>query len=147
MFDTKDDYVVVAIGNEKLWKIFCQAIGKENLIEDERFASNQLRTENRHQLEEVLTPLFKSQTTREWIEQLEAEGIPCAPVNRISDVLENEQVKARKMFATVEHPEIGELNLPGMPIKFSETPGVIREAAPRLGEHNGFYKHEGDRKE
>lgn len=140
MFDTSDDYMVVAIGNEKLWNLFCHTIGKAELLDDERFQSNKLRTEHRHELEQELAPLFKTKTTREWLDQMDPQGIPCAPVNRISDVTENEQIRARQMFSTVDHPELGPLELIGMPIKFSKTPGVIGSCAPSLGQHNTIYK-------
>ncbi|RQD70661.1 MAG: CoA transferase [Tindallia sp. MSAO_Bac2] len=136
MYPTADDYIVVAAGSPKLWGSFCDAIGRKDLFQDPRFADNQLRTENIQELDEIIAPIFELKTTQEWMQILESKGIPCAPVNRISDVMENKQLKARNMIEEIDHPILGSLKMVGTPIKLSKTPGGIRRNAPKLGEHN-----------
>ena len=117
-----------------------EVMGKEKLIYDERFIDNHNRTQNYDKLESILNPLFETKNTEEWIKVLEEHDIPCSPVNKISDMLENEQIKAREVIQKIKHPQLGEFWLPGLPIKFSKTPGTIRTPAPELGEHNDQYK-------
>ncbi len=140
MLDTKDKYLVVAVGNQKLWDTFCEAIGRPELLKDERFEDNRARTENSEALEAILNEAFKEKTTKEWMELLEAKSIPCAPVNNIEDVVNDPQVKARRMIEEVEHPLLGKIQIPGMPIKLSKTPGIVDKPAPSLGQHNDLYK-------
>ena len=140
MFNTKDNYIVIAVGNDKLWKTFCEVIGKQDLTEDERFLDNRERTNNFEELEEILNPLFETKTTDEWIKMLEKHNVPCSPVNKISDIINNEQIRARNMIERIKHPELGEFLVPALPIKFSKTPGSVRIAAPELGEHNDEYR-------
>ncbi len=142
MLNTKDNFIVVAIGNEKLWEIFCETIGKTDLMEDDRFIDNRSRTDNFKELEEIINSLFITKTTDEWMEILDAQGIPCSPVNKISDVLENEQVKARQIIEEIDHPTLDKVLAPSLPIKFSKTPSGIRKPAPTLGENNWEYKKE-----
>lgn len=140
MLDTKDKYLVVAVGNQKLWNVFCEAIQLSDLQKDERFKDNRCRTENAEELESILNEKFKEKTTMEWIELLEEHEIPCAPVNQIEDVVNDPQVKARQMIEEVDHPLLGKIKIPGMPIKMSRTPGLVDRPAPYLGEHNNLYK-------
>ncbi len=144
MYNTKDSQVIIAAGSAKLWEDFCRAIGKPELLEDERFKDNRLRTENVEVLEKILEEVFAEKTTREWLDILEGHSIPCAPVNEIEDVVNDPQIKAREMIQEIEHPKLGKVKLPGIPIKFSKTPGKIRKAAPSLGENNKEYKGENE---
>ena len=139
MFETKDNYIVIAVGNEKLWEEFCRVIGKNELIQDERFADNRRRTENIQELENILNSIFKEKSTRDWLKILEENNIPCSPVNKISDLIKDEHVKARQIIEEIDHPELGKFLMPGLPIKFSKTPGTIRKPAPELGENNREY--------
>lgn len=134
-YKSKDSEIVIAIGNDRLWEKFCKIVGKEELIEDERFKTNSQRTENVSQLEPILSELIKCKTTMEWISILEREGIPCSPINNVKDVIEDPQVIERNMIVEVEHKSIGKVKIPGNPIKMSETPGTIDTSAPMLGEH------------
>ncbi len=144
-FPTKDYYVICAAGNDKLWAEFCQALGKDELIDDPRFKTNPLRTENVAQLEEILFDVFRQKTTQEWIEVFDKAKIPCGPVYLIEQVAHDPQVLARKMVREVEHPVAGKLLTHGVPIKMSETPGDIWSMAPVLGQNNEevFQKYAG----
>lgn len=135
-YPTKDGNLIIAVGNDSLWKTFCHSIGKEEWIQDERFLSNAKRTENIAQLGELLAQLFRSRNTTEWIELLEKTGIPCGPINSVDQVAHDPNVAFREMIVSVPHPTAGEVKMSGVAIKMSRTPGGIASSPPRLGEHN-----------
>ena len=135
VFESADGYVVIAIGNNELWRKFCEHVSHPELIDDERFHTNALRTENHESLFPILAEIMCRRTTDAWVEALEAIGVPCGPVNTVDKVANDPQVLAREMIAEVEHDTTGTVQIPGMPIKLSETPGQINAPAPNLGEH------------
>ena len=135
VFESADGYVVIAIGNNELWRKFCEHVGRPELIDDERFHTNALRTENHEPLFPILAEIMYRRTTDAWVEALEAIGVPCGPVNTVDKVANDPQVLARDMIAEVEHDTTGTVQIPGIPIKLSETPGQIDAPAPNLGEH------------
>jgi crotonobetainyl-CoA:carnitine CoA-transferase CaiB-like acyl-CoA transferase len=110
-------------------------MGRIDIIEDPRFRDGWLRTKNYRELEPIMTPIFKSKTTREWLIELEAVGIACSPVNTIAQSAASPQVKARGMIFDVEQPGIGTFKAVNSPFKFSRTTGDIPGHAPSLGEH------------
>ncbi len=135
VFESADGYVVIAIGNNDLWRKFCEHVGHPELIDDERFHTNALRTENHESLFPILAEIMCRRTTDAWVEALEAIGVPCGPVNTVDKVANDPQVLARDMIAEIEHDTTGTVQIPGIPIKLSETPGQIDAPAPNLGEH------------
>ena len=135
VFESADGYVVIAIGNNELWRKFCEHVGQPELINDERFNTNALRTENHESLFPILAEIMCHRATDEWVEALEAIGVPCGPVNTVDKVANDPQVLARDMIAEVKHDTTGTVQVPGIPIKLSETPGQIDAPAPNLGEH------------
>ena len=135
VFESADGYVVIAIGNNDLWRKFCEHVGHPELIDDERFYTNALRTENHESLFPILAEIMCRRTTDAWVEALEEIGVPCGPVNTVDKVVNDPQVLARDMIAEVEHDTTGTVQVPGIPIKLSETPGQIDAPAPNLGEH------------
>jgi CoA:oxalate CoA-transferase len=134
-FQAKDGYIIIAVGNDRLWATFCQLIDCPELVDDERFRSNAARTKNQKLLKGILDGIFSARTVDAWIEALDGAGIPCGPINTIDRVLDNPQVLARDMIVEVEHPVAGPLKMPGVPIKLSETPGEVSGPAPLLGQH------------
>ena len=86
-------------------------------------------------LVETLTPVMKTRTTDQWLEALEAAGIPAGPVLSITEMHSHPQTLARNMVPSVEHPVAGQVQTIGLPVKFSETPGGVKHAAPLLGQH------------
>ncbi|WP_422447587.1 CaiB/BaiF CoA transferase family protein [Thermoanaerobacterium sp. DL9XJH110] len=134
-FKTEDGFVIIAIGNDNLWAKFCSVVERTELIDDERFKTNPDRTKNWNELEPILNEIFSKKTTDEWLEVLEKAGIPCGPINDVERVVKDPQVKAREMLVELEHPVAGKMKVPGIPIKFSETPGQIENPAPLLGQH------------
>ena len=135
VFESADGYVVIAIGNNELWRKFCEHVDRPELIDDDRFNTNALRTENHESLFPILAEIMCRRTTDAWVEALEAIGVPCGPVNTVDKVANDPQVLARDMIAEVEHDTTGTVQIPGIPIKLSETPGQIDAPAPNLGEH------------
>ena len=141
-FKAKDGYVIIAVGNDRLWKKFCDLIYRPELIEDERFVSNAKRTENQKQLKAILDTIFPDKTVDEWLEAIDGAGIPCGPINTVDRVMKDPQVLAREMIVEVDHPVAGKFKMPGLPIKLSETPGAIEMPAPLLGQHTEELLHE-----
>ena len=134
-FETRDGYVVLAIGNNNLWEKFCAEVGCSELIHDERFKTNALRTENYNELRPILANIMKTRPTDQWVEEMEKAGIPCGPINAVDKVVQQPQIQAREMIVEVEHNSAGKVQMAGIPIKLSSTPGKIEAPAPDLGEH------------
>jgi CoA:oxalate CoA-transferase len=134
-FKAKDGYVIIAVGNDRLWAKFCELIGRQDLTKDERFISNSKRTENQKALKVILDTVFPAKTVDEWLAAIDEAGIPCGPINTIDRVLKDPQVLARDMIVEIEHPIAGKFKMPGVPIKLSETPGAVEKPAPLLGQH------------
>ena len=134
-FESADAYIIIAIGNDSLWEKFCQHVERLDLVSDERFATNASRTTNHDQLHPILAEIMRRRTTVQWIEGLDALGVPCGPINTIDKVVNHPQVLAREMIAKVSHDITGSVEVPGVPIKLSKTPGQVTTPAPALGEH------------
>jgi crotonobetainyl-CoA:carnitine CoA-transferase CaiB-like acyl-CoA transferase len=134
-FRAKDGEVILACGNDNLYRKFCEAAGCAELGSDPRFATNGKRVENRVELTRLLGEVFKKRTQREWLELLEAAGVPNGPINDVAQVFEEPQVKARGVRIELEHPLAGRLPLVASPMRFSGTPVEYRLAPPLLGQH------------
>ncbi len=134
-FESSDGHVIIAIGNDVLWKKYCEHVNQSELVTDDRFSTNALRTENHEQLFTILSEIMKGKTTNQWISELDAIGVPCGPINTIREVVCDPQVLARKMITEVMHETTGRVEIPGLPIKLSSTPGEVGIPAPKLGEH------------
>jgi crotonobetainyl-CoA:carnitine CoA-transferase CaiB-like acyl-CoA transferase len=130
-----DGYVVIAVASQNLWSVFCEAIGREDLREDARFRTNADRVENRAELDQILEDEFAEYTTSELVTQLTEYGVPATNVKDLADVFSDDQVEARNMRAEVTHPDIGTVEMPGIPMHFSRSSTQIRRHPPRLGEH------------
>lgn len=134
-FRAADGYVVVAAGNDTLWRKLCESVGAPELTHDARFASNALRTENQAVLEPLLEAAFSRRAVAEWEEVLGEAGVPCGPIRTVQGVVEDPQVRAREMIVELVHPTAGAQALPNSPLKFSDSPVELREPAPLLGQH------------
>ena len=135
-FRTSNGYIVVSCGNDRLYQVFCRLLGREELATDPRFATNPLRVRNRDELIPILQEVFLERETDEWLEKLRAVGIPCGPINTVSQVYTDEQLRARDFIWECEHPTAGRIKLSGSPIHLSETPTRLYKAPPLLGEDN-----------
>lgn len=136
VFGAKDGYLIVACLTEGFWRNLCPAIGRADLLDDPRFATNPDRTKHRAILEPLLAEIFESRTKVEWIEVLAAADVPCGPVNSLAETFSDPQVLHNKMVQEVTHPTAGRIKVPGVNVKLSRTPGRISSPPPLLGEHN-----------
>ena len=135
-FLAKDEYFVVAIGNDSLWKKFCNAIDKEEWITDSKFATNIKRNENLEILIPLLEELFLTKNSAEWIELIEESGVPCGPINTIEKVMNDKQIHARNMIVEVDDDVAGTIKIAGNPIKMTTIPEETkRDPVPKLSEH------------
>jgi crotonobetainyl-CoA:carnitine CoA-transferase CaiB-like acyl-CoA transferase len=134
-FKTADGDVILACGNDNLYRKFCEAAGCTELAEDPRFAGNGKRVENRAELTRLLQGVFAKRPTREWVEILESAGIPNGPINDVAQVFEEPQVKARGIRVEMDHPVAGKLPTVASPMRFSATPVEYKLAPPVLGQH------------
>ena len=136
-FKTKDGYITVALieGRKERWPLMCVAMDRLDLIDDPRFNTGWLRSQNYKELEPMLTKAMLKKTCQEWLDELEALGIPCGPVNTIDKVSQDPQVIHRNMIKDTQHPRLGMVKMLGTPIKLSRTPTGSINPAPELGEH------------
>lgn len=132
---TRDGYLTVGGNNQRLWSRLCAVIGREDLVEDGRFATNPDRMANIEALEAELESALGDRDTGEWVELMLQEGVPAGPINDYRQVFEDPHTVAREMVVEMQHPVEGTIRGLGVPFKLSETPAEIRRAAPLLGEH------------
>ena len=134
-FPTKDGWINIGGANQANWERIATVIGLPKLIADARFKTNANRMAHQQELAELIAARTKTRTSADWILNLEASGVPVGPINKIGEMLADPQVEAREMVVEVKHPKAGKVKALGLPIKFSETPGSVRSAAPLLGQH------------
>ncbi|UUZ78314.1 CoA transferase [Polaromonas sp. P1(28)-13] len=134
-FRTKTRDLALAVGSEKLWRVFCPVIGCSELADDPRFRTNGDRNRNRESLIERLQQVFLTRTYEEWEALLTTNGVPVGAINNFAQVVEHPQVQARGSIVEVDHPRAGKLRIVGVPVGLSATPGSIRTPSPALGEH------------
>jgi crotonobetainyl-CoA:carnitine CoA-transferase CaiB-like acyl-CoA transferase len=134
-FQTQDGWLNVGAANQANWERLLKVLGAEELARDPRFTTNAERIKHVEVLVETLTPYFRQRTTAEWLEQLEAMGVPVGPVLSIAEMQANPQTQAREMVTQVRHSRLGPVKTIGIPVKFSASPGSLRRGAPLLGEH------------
>ena len=134
-YATRDGHLIIAVFNNRFWHGFCVAMDRAAWEHDPRFATNQQRVANRAALEPLIVETFATQPTAEWLERLHREGVPAAPIQRVDEVLADEQVKYRGMIADLDHPVHGRMPTLGTPIKVDGA--MMLDVAPpaRLGQH------------
>lgn len=135
-FATQDGFINIGAANQNNWERMCRAIGREDLLEDERFASNPERMVSIEALTPIMEETFRTQTTSYWVEALERAGVPCGPIYNIEQVYADPHVRSREMAVELEHPKSGAIRNIGVPVKLSDTPGSVRTPAPLLGQHS-----------
>jgi crotonobetainyl-CoA:carnitine CoA-transferase CaiB-like acyl-CoA transferase len=132
-FPTADGQIALAVGTDQQYRRFCQAAGRPELAEEERFQTNAGRVQHRDSLIPLLQELFRTRPSSEWLDLLLAAGIPAGPVNDIPTILNDPHVRARGAVQEVEHETAGPVKLIGPVARLSETPADIRRAPPTLG--------------
>jgi formyl-CoA transferase/CoA:oxalate CoA-transferase len=134
-FTTSDGEIVIAVGNDGIWKRFCIAMGLEELAADPRFTSNKDRMEHYDSMRPPIDQVFRTKTCAEWIAILNAAGVANGEVRNIGQMLNDPQLEAREMVRTLMHPTVGATRVIGAPIKLSETEASVRTPPPVLGQH------------
>lgn len=135
VFHTSDRSIAIAVGSERLWSAFCQAIERPEWEAHPDFATNALRIKNRAVLEQLIDETMRQRNVAEWIERLQGAGIPASPVRNFQEVVEHPQSEVREMFPVLDHLTAGRHRVTGPPVKLSATPGRTGEPAPLLGQH------------
>ncbi|KWB41110.1 CaiB/BaiF CoA transferase family protein [Burkholderia ubonensis] len=134
-FQTRDGWIIVAVGNDGQFRKFVEAGGRPELADDERFATNPARVRHRETLVPILADMVRTLDKNTWIAALEAAGVPCGPINDLEEVFDDEQVVARGMQVELPHPCGANVKLVRNPIRMSATPPDARSAPPLLGAH------------
>jgi crotonobetainyl-CoA:carnitine CoA-transferase CaiB-like acyl-CoA transferase len=134
-FPTKDGWINVGGANQSNWERIVKVIGRPELAQDPRFLTNGDRMKNLAALTPLIAERLEKRPSADWIREFEAAGVPVGPVNKIGDMLADEQVRARDMVVEVDHARAGRVKALGHPIKFSDTRGEVKRAAPLLGQH------------
>jgi crotonobetainyl-CoA:carnitine CoA-transferase CaiB-like acyl-CoA transferase len=135
VFRASDDFFIVAVGNDSQFAKFCEVVERPEWIEDARFATNPERVRNRDLLVGLISGRLRERPAREWLAALEPSGVPCGPINDLSQVFADPQVRHRGMEVRAPHPAAGEVRMVANPIKFSATPVTHEVAPPLLGQH------------
>ncbi len=134
-FQTADGYIILAVGNDAQFQRFCELGGRADLATDSRFGSNRERVRNRAELIPLVVDIMRQKTTGEWLEALNARGIPCGPINELDQVFADPQVRHRGLELELDHPVAGKVASVANPIRMSQTPPQYRLAPPTLGQH------------
>ena len=135
MFETGDGYINIAASGEEMFARLCAALGREELREDARFTDSPARGRNRAALSEAIAAVTRTRSTAEWVERLNAGGVPSGPVYSLDATFADPQVRHIGMAAPVDHPTRGRIDLVGQPVRFHRTPWQLRDATPEMGEH------------
>ena len=134
-FPTADGDMILAIGNDTQFAKFCVAAGHAEWSQDERFSTNPQRVAHRATLIPLLRQATVMRSTHEWIVRLEQAGVPCGPINRVDQVFDDPQVRARGLRVDLPHALAGHVPLVANPLRLSASPVDYRLPPPRLGEH------------
>jgi glutaryl-CoA transferase len=135
VFKTADGSVIVACGNDNLFRKFCEVAGCRELADDARFVTNGKRIANRAELTRLLSEILVRQATKQWTIALEAAGVPCGPINDLEQVFNEPQAVARGLRLELPHPTAGKVSLVRSPMRFSATPVQHDVPPPTLGQH------------
>jgi formyl-CoA transferase len=135
VFRAADEFLIVAVGNDGQFARFCEVIGAPGWSADERFATNPQRVRHRDLLVGLITGKLRARSARAWLALLEPAGVPCGPINDLSQVFDDPQVRHRGLRVFATHAAAGEVAMVASPMRFSATPIVHDRAPPLLGEH------------
>jgi len=135
VFQTKDGHINIAASGQNMFRRLCEALGTEPLLDDPRFKTAPERSRNRKALAVELEKAFASRTSADWVELLNAKGVPSGPILNVKEMFENEQVQHLQMAVPVKHPALGEIRVQAPPVTLSRTPASVRLHSPDPGEH------------
>jgi succinate--hydroxymethylglutarate CoA-transferase len=134
-YPTRSGMIALSVGNDGQFQTFCNAVGQDAWADDTRFLRNRDRVENREACDAMISELLKMDDTAAWLQKLQSAGVSCAPINTVAQALTAEHTIARGLVTKTLHSVEGEIDLPGIPFRFSDSPASIRRAPPTLGEH------------
>jgi len=134
-FRAKDGWLTIGGANQPNWERLARVLGAPEWLTDDRFRTNADRMKNLEALVPLMNATLEQKTVKQWIALLEAEGVPCGPINSIGEMAADPQTLARDMVVELDHPRAGRTRALGLPIKFSATPGRVARPAPCYGEH------------
>jgi crotonobetainyl-CoA:carnitine CoA-transferase CaiB-like acyl-CoA transferase len=136
IFATTDGYITAGAVSDAEWRGMCKALDREEWLEDERFLTANDRIVNVRERLAMTAEVLVTRSSAEWLERLDAEGVPCAPVLQRHEVFEHEQIEINEMVAEYDHPVAGRIRQPRPAARFDQTPAEIQRHAPTLGEHS-----------
>lgn len=132
-FQTKDEHIIIAAGNDGLFEILCHTLKREDLLTQTHFQDNPSRTRHQAALKQALEQTLQTQPAKVWLQRLQEAGVPCGPIQSIADVVKDPQVTSRNMLVMATDPQAGEVQMAGNPIKLSAFPDPpTRRPAPTL---------------
>jgi formyl-CoA transferase len=132
---TSDGYITIGATSPRNWSAFCAALGLQHLEKDPRFASVSARRQRYQELAGLIEDVTRTNFSEHWYRLLEEAGVPCGILNRIDQVVEDEQVKSREFVVDLPHTKLGKVRVTGSPMRLSRTPVRLERAGPLLGEH------------
>jgi crotonobetainyl-CoA:carnitine CoA-transferase CaiB-like acyl-CoA transferase len=135
VFPVRDGHIVLAVGNDEQFRRFSEAIGRPDLADDPRYATNVERVRNLDKLHPLIGAILAGNDLAHWLEAFGAKSVPCGPINSIPMVFEDAQVKHRQMLRRLEHPLAGEVPQVVSPMRFRNAPLRFDRAPPLLGAH------------
>jgi formyl-CoA transferase len=136
VFETRDGHINIAASGDDLYKRFCHALERPDLLTDPRFSTSKARSQNRDEIMEVLMPVTRQKTSAEWIKLMNEAGVPCGPIYTIDKSFADEQVQFLEMAQGVHSPTLGDLTILGHPVNINGKRNPLRSAAPELGQDN-----------
>jgi crotonobetainyl-CoA:carnitine CoA-transferase CaiB-like acyl-CoA transferase len=134
-FATSDGEIVIAVGNDAIWRRFCPAVERPELADDPKFRTNKDRLAHYQELRALLEGVIATRTRADWIVRFQAASVPCGSVRDVAEVLADPHLHARGMIGTLPHATLGPTRVINTPINLSQTPGSLRIAPPTLGQH------------
>lgn len=134
-FEVKDGHIVLALHSGSFWFRFCKAIGREDLLDDERFKTTDNRRDNRDELQPLVEEILRERTRAEWEEVLDAADVPHGPILNVPEALAQEQVQSRRIFQSFEHPTAGKVDVVGSPVQFKGEESTPPTPPPLRGQH------------
>ena len=135
-FKTKNGWVYLLASNQSLWERLCKLMDRGDLLNKDYLQSVSDRIKNKNEVNSIVQEWVSAFERDELIHLLDKQGIPCAPIQNVRDILQDEHLLQRKQIVKVDHPKAGAVAMSGVTIKLSDTPGQIKYGIPLIGQHN-----------